>query len=56
MSGEVENATTSAGWPAATARLCAPEAANEVLKAMPLPPGVCAYALLMASYAFSGVE
>src|ERR1700744_2770857 len=38
MSGEVENATTSAGWPAATARLCAPEAANEVLKAMPLPP------------------
>ncbi len=42
MSGAVENATTSAGWPAATARLCAPEAANEVLNAMPLPPGVAA--------------
>src|ERR1700722_7348792 len=48
-SGEVENATTSAGWPAATARLCAPDAANEVLNAMPLPPGVCAYALLRTS-------
>src|ERR1700734_2545684 len=40
MSGAVENATTSAGCPAATARLCAPEAANEVLKPMPLPPDV----------------
>src|SRR3977135_4171083 len=29
MSGVVENATTSAGWPEATARVCGPRAAHE---------------------------
>src|SRR5579875_1525541 len=29
MSGVVENATTSAGWPESTARLCEPEEPNE---------------------------
>src|SRR5581483_4792374 len=40
-SGSVENATTSAGCPEATARLCAPEAPNDSLKPTPLPWGVC---------------
>src|SRR5215471_13108133 len=29
MSGSVENATTSAGWPESTARLCEPDAPND---------------------------
>ena len=40
MSGVVENATTSAGWPESTARLCEPEAANDEEKPTPLPAGV----------------
>src|ERR1700704_2223963 len=35
MSGVVENATTSAGWPESTARLWAPEAPKDSLKATP---------------------
>src|ERR1700749_69136 len=37
LSGVVENATTSAGWPASTARLCEPEAPNDSVKPTPLP-------------------
>src|SRR5437763_4994215 len=37
MSGSVEKATTSAGCPLATARLCEPEAPNDWLNATPLP-------------------
>src|ERR1700722_1801457 len=40
-SGASEKLTTSAGWPAATARLCVPEGPNDVVKLTPLPPGVC---------------
>src|SRR5579884_3101526 len=40
MSGSVENATTSAGWPEATARLCAPEAPNDSLNERLLPAAV----------------
>src|SRR5947209_19654540 len=39
MSGSVENATTSAGWPAATARLWAPEGPNDSPKETPRPAG-----------------
>ena len=56
MSGVVENATTSAGWPESTARLCEPEAPNDWLKPTPLPALVCAKAVVSASYAFLGVE
>src|SRR6202044_3833370 len=35
MSGVVENATTSAGWPESTARLCDPDAPNDWLKPTP---------------------
>src|ERR1700693_289453 len=44
MSGVVENATTSAGWPEATARLCAPDAPNDSLNEIPLPCAVCSKA------------
>src|SRR2546423_8343361 len=37
MSGSVENATTSAGWPESTARLCEPEAPNDWPNVKPLP-------------------
>ncbi len=49
MSGVVENATTSAGWPESTARLCEPEAPNDSPKPTPLPAGVCANAAVSAS-------
>src|ERR1700733_13669130 len=49
MSGVVENATTSAGWPVSTARLCEPEAPNDSLKLTPLPAEVCANAAVRAS-------
>src|ERR1700759_5118912 len=45
MSGVVENATTSAGWPESTARLCEPEAPKEEAKATPFPEEVWAKAL-----------
>src|SRR3954469_15254840 len=37
---EMEKLTTSAGRPAATALLCTSDAANDVEKSTPLPPGV----------------
>src|SRR5436853_5288802 len=37
MSGVVEKATTSAGWPESTARLWEPEAPKDWLKPTPLP-------------------
>src|SRR5436305_13322026 len=40
MSGVVENATTSAGWPESTARLCEPEAPNDWPNVTPLPADV----------------
>ena len=40
MSGSVENVTTSAFWPASTARDWSPEAPNDVLKPTPSPSGV----------------
>src|SRR5437588_7292279 len=36
-SGVVENATTSAGWPDATARLWAPDGPNDCVNDTPLP-------------------
>src|SRR5438067_13635514 len=56
MSGVVENATTSAGWPESTARLWAPDAPNDSLKPTPLPADVCSNAEISLSYAFFGVE
>src|SRR5436305_3667861 len=56
MSGSVGNATTSAGWPVGTARLCEPDAPNDWLLVTPLPALVCANAVVSASYAFFGVE
>ena len=56
MSGVVENATTSAGCPESTARLCEPEAPKDWLNPTPLPALVCAKAVVSASYAFFGVE
>ena len=49
MSGVVENATTSAGWPVSTARLCDPEAPNDWPNETPLPALVCANAVVSAS-------
>src|SRR6185437_2792550 len=49
MSGVVENATTSAGCPESTARLCEPEAPKDWLKPTPLPELVCANAVVSAS-------
>ncbi len=40
MSGSVENVTTSAFWPASTARAWSPDAPNDVLKPTPSPSGV----------------
>ena len=40
MSGSVENVTTSAFWPASTARAWSPEAPNDVLKPSPRPSAV----------------
>ena len=40
MSGSVENVTTSAGWPASTARDWSPDAPNDVLNCVPLPSAV----------------
>src|ERR1700751_5218316 len=49
MSGVVENATTSAGCPESTARLCEPEAPNDWPKLTPLPAEVWAKAVVSAS-------
>src|SRR5579875_758828 len=49
MSGVVENATTSAGWPESTARLWEPEDPKEAAKVTPLPAGVLANADVSAS-------
>src|ERR1700761_60720 len=51
MSGVVENATTSAGWPVSTARLCEPEAPKDSLNFTPLPAEVLENAAVSASYA-----
>src|SRR5881398_370856 len=51
-SGVVENATTSAGWPDATARLWAPDGPNDWLNETPLPADDCAKAAVSLSYAF----
>src|SRR5947209_6405077 len=56
ISGVVENATTSAGWPESTARLCDPDAPNDSLNPTPLPAEVRSNAPVSASYAFFGVE
>ena len=40
MSGSVENVTTSAFWPASTARAWSPEGPNDVLKPTPSPAAV----------------
>src|SRR3954454_7309489 len=56
MSGSSENATTSAGCPAATARLCAPEAPKDSWNDVPLPAVVALKPGMRASYAFCGVE
>jgi hypothetical protein len=40
MSGSTEKLTTSAFWPASTARLWSPEAPKDVLKVVPLPSAV----------------
>src|SRR5829696_7318966 len=56
MSGSSENATTSAGWPASTARLWSPDPPNEVVKSTFLPSSVFWYAAMICSYASWGVE
>jgi hypothetical protein len=56
MSGVVENATTSAGSPVSTARLCVPDGPNDSENVTPFPAVVCSYAWVSASYAFFGVE
>src|SRR5215208_5937702 len=56
MSGSVENVTTSAFWPASTARDWSPEAPNEVLNSIPLPSGVLPNAGMISSYTTCGVE
>src|SRR5436305_10736581 len=56
MSGSSEKATTSAGCPAATARLCAPEAPNDSWNDAPLPAAVVLNCAISPSYAFCGVE
>jgi hypothetical protein len=40
MSGSTENVTTSAFWPASTARLWSPDAPKDVLKPTPSPAWV----------------
>ena len=49
MSGVVEKATMSAGWPESTARLCEPDAPNDWLNDTPSPGPVCANAEVSAS-------
>src|ERR1700679_577917 len=49
MSGVVEKATMSAGWPESTARLCEPDAPKDWVKPTPLPAGVCEKAVVSAS-------
>ena len=49
MSGSIENETTSAARPASTARLCSPEAPNEVLKLTSLPASVFLNAGMISS-------
>src|SRR5579875_2606442 len=49
MSGVVENATTSAGWPLATARLWEPEAPKDSVNETPSPAEVFANAAVSAS-------
>src|ERR1039458_9137239 len=49
MSGVVENATTSAGCPESTARLCDPDAPNDSLNPTPFPAEVCPNAAVNAS-------
>ena len=49
MSGSVENVTTSAFWPASTARDWSPDAPNEVLKPTPSPSGVAWNAGMISS-------
>src|SRR5436305_9330481 len=51
-----EKLTTSAGCPESTARLCAPEAPNDSLNVIPLPPDDCSNAAISLLYAFFGVE
>ena len=49
MSGSVENVTTSAFWPASTARAWSPDAPNDVLKPTPFPAGVSSKAGMSSS-------
>ena len=49
MSGSVENVTTSAFWPASTARDWSPDAPNDVLKSTPSPSAVCRNAGMISS-------
>ncbi len=56
MSGSMENETTSAFRPPSTARLCSPDAPNDVLKPTVLPAEVFLNAGMISSYTTSGVE
>src|SRR5215211_49896 len=56
MSGSSENSTTSAFWPAATARLCSPDAPNDCVKVMFFPAVVFWKAAMMFLNAACGVE
>ena len=56
MSGSSENSTTSAGWPASTARLWSPDAPNDLEKPTSLPASVFLYASISFSNASCGVE
>ena len=49
MSGSVENVTTSAFWPASTARDWSPDAPNDVLKPTPSPSAVLLNAGIISS-------
>src|SRR5215207_198916 len=56
MSGSSENSTTSAVWPACTARLCSPDPPYDWVKVMFLPVVVFWKALMIFSKAACGVE
>ena len=56
MSPAKEKLATSAGRPAATARLCTSEAANESLKLTPLPAAVAGYAAWSFGKTAVGIE
>src|SRR5262249_58193197 len=56
MSGCGENATMSAGWPAATARLWSPEAPYDWVNLTFFPAGVAWNAAMIFWYAACGVE